>query len=679
MKLFRKDPIVKKIHEYYEEISNSDTLEQDLERIILGFFRNSEILKAVAYGYYAQKKYPNNTVFRLNYFDSLMLMGFFFDAQYYIEELFFSKNIKTVLIVERLIELYLQQAEYLKVIDLCQNNLNVVLKSEKALRLYLDMLKRINRFDLYNFIVKNFYERVCKILKSDVVLLDYVDEKISLIDLYNEGLNNTKDNLNNIVDKIWRLFHQGERSLQFFRLAVKKYDTESPIGLRQIFFLNEARKFYSDNIEFLFEYYQNMCFRKFFELVYYDLMSLDIYKILLNPLISQNKRSKLYYFYIKICTLVKDNDSTLLSFEEACQFDLIEPYTLELTRHISIKISLGSIISELDIKLLQQLPSNYKKQCDIIFSSISPKKIEYMKGIDLLLVGQMRGGDKAVNDIKQMDGQYNFDYIAFSTWDTQPLFPPRFNSIKRSLGFDVFRRIPVKYSHPYNFQQKFIEFTDKINNSSNIKFAQHEFEILNRNIDFLIKNESDFDKEFNRKEFFIADKLHQAKMFYHFSNIRKANGNSNVILRKRPDVKPYFHFNLKDYFHCLNDESNYAYITYFDHNLGFADRFLLGTHDAIYNMSLIWDNAVSSDKLIYADFFDEFTHVRAAEHLISSHAIATGVKIRYIHCYKEDFIQADSLKFIELKKEFNSDYEKLNFDEKLELHGFYEYMNKILI
>ena len=207
MKLFRQDPVVKKLHEYYEEISNSDTLEQELERIILGFFRNSEILKAVAYGYYAQKKYPNNTVFRLNYFDSLMLMGFFFDAQYYIEELFFSKNIKTVLIVERLVELYLQQAEYLKVIDLCQNNLNIVLKSEKALRLYLDMLKRISRFDLYKFIVKNFYERVCKILKSDVVPLDYVDEKISFIDLYNEGLNNTKDNLNNIVDKIWRLFH----------------------------------------------------------------------------------------------------------------------------------------------------------------------------------------------------------------------------------------------------------------------------------------------------------------------------------------------------------------------------------------------------------------------------------------------------------------------------------------
>ena len=27
---------------------------------------------------------------------------------------------------------------------------------------------------------------MCKILKSDVVLLDYVDEKISLIDLYND-------------------------------------------------------------------------------------------------------------------------------------------------------------------------------------------------------------------------------------------------------------------------------------------------------------------------------------------------------------------------------------------------------------------------------------------------------------------------------------------------------------
>ena len=96
-------------------------------------------------------------------------------------------------------------------------------------------------------------------------------------------------------------------------------------------------------------------------------------------------------------------------------------------------------------------------------------------------------------------------------------------------------------------------------------------------------------------------------------------------------------------------------------------------------MSKIWDLAVESKKLIYADFFDDFTHIRAAEHLISSHAVATGVKIRYLHCHREDFLQADNVKYVPLKNEFISDFEKLDSGRKEELSDFYNYMLNILI
>ena len=679
MKIFRNDPIVSLMKLYKNEIESLNLSEKELEIKSLELFRKNEIIKALGCCYYAQEKYIDNSIFRLRYYDALIRLGFFFDAQNYIEELFFSKNIKTVLIIERLIDLYHSQSDFLKIVDMCQNNLNLIFKSEKSLRNYMSILKKIRRFDLYNFLVTNFYDKLIKLLNEEISLLDFNGFNCELVNLYEAALNNTKDNLENIIDKIWFLYHKGERSILFFRLATRKYDTESPTGLRQIFFLNQARKFHSESLEFLYEYYQNMCFRKFYEHVYFDLMSINLIKIITNPILNLSYRKNLYYFYIKLCCLVKDKDHCLLSYDEALFFDLLKPFTLELTRQTSIQISSGKGISIEISDIFNKLPVSYKEQANTIFSSLTNIDTVEEESIDLLLVGQMRGGEYAINDLEVIIDEYNLKNISFSTWDTQPLFPPRFNSIRRSLGNNIFRKIPLNYSNAHIFKNIFINFTNKIESFSNQKFSTESFSNIKKVINFSVVSENNFDSKFNDDKFLVADKLHQAKMFFHFSNIRNLMSNSNVIIRKRPDVKPYFNFKLNDYFDCLLKEKNFSYITYFDHNLGFGDRFILGNYDAITKMSKIWDLAVESKKLIYADFFDDFTHIRAAEHLISSHAVATGVKIRYLHCHREDFLQADNVKYVPLKNEFISDFEKLDSGRKEELSDFYNYMLNILI
>lgn len=679
MHLLRDDPIVEEIRSYYNNLSEFNDSEEDFISKIKKLFSDNKIVEVSACTLKGIEVFPNNLKIKLLNFDALLRLGFFLDAQLAIEKVFYMERSRNILVFERIFELYLRLAEYNKLIDLCQANIPILLNSERASKQYIDFLIRTRNYEWYDFLFDNFEEKLLAILKNSIkrVFFDYKKYKISDL-IYLHSIY-TKADFEKIMDIIWRLYHQGERSMLYFQYACKTYEGEVYTGLRQIFFNQQAYLHFRNDANFLLEYAHNLIFRKFYEHVFYFFKNIDVTNIICDPFVNEYQRNRLYYFTIKLNSLVQDEDKCLITYDQALKFNLIKPYSLDFCRQYSLALKAG--ISTVDFeKKIQDFSEKTQEVINFIVFKVSQivseDKNEF---VDLNLAGQMRGGLNSVNDINELISNYNFKKVFFSTWNIQPVFPPRLYSLGRILGFSAVRLLPEPFRHFGFFQQKFPVLSKKIFSSEGIELNLETLNKINADVEYRIVDEKAFNTLYESQQgFLVGSRLHQAKMFYHFYHSIPSFSGARVVLRKRPDMKNHIKFDMSDHFKVLSKQDNYLYINYFDHNLGFCDRFSLGSQASIKKIGMIWETALHFNKLIYADFFDDYTHLRAAEHLMSSHIVACGIKTRYIHCQREEFIESDNLGEIPLKSEFLEDFSALSDEEKGQLNKFYNYMIETL-
>ncbi|AXY59485.1 hypothetical protein [Acinetobacter sp. WCHAc010052] len=679
MYLLRDDPIVEEIRGYYNNLEEFNDSEEEFIFKIKKLFSDNKIVEVSAYTLKGIEIFPNNLKIKLLNFDALLRLGFFLDAQQAIEKCFFLERSKNILVFERIFELYLRLIEYDKLIDLCQSNIQILLKSERASRQYMDFLIRTRNYEHYDYIFENHKEIILEILGNPIqrVIFDYKKYKVS--DLIHLQQSYSKLDFEKIMDIIWRLYHQGERSLLFFKNACKTYEGEVYTGPRQIFFNRLAYLCFPDEVNFLLEYTHNLVFNKYYENTYYFLKKISIKGIICNPLVNEYQRNRLYYFTIKLNSLVQDEDKCLITYDQALKFNLIKPYSLDFCRQYSLALKAGISTADFEQKIRNFSEKTQEVINFIVFKIsqiVSDDKNEF---VDLNLVGQMRGGLNSVNDINELISNYNFKKVFFSTWNIQPVFPPRLYSLRRILGISAVRLLPEPFRHFGFFQQKFPMLSKKIFSSEGIELNLETLSKINTDVEYRIVDEKAFNTLYESQQgFLIGSRLHQAKMFYHFYHSIPSFSGARVVLRKRPDMKNHIKFDMSDHFKVLSKHDNYLYTNYFDHNLGFCDRFSLGSQASIKKIGMIWETALHFNKLIYADFFDDYTHLRAAEHLMSSHIVACGIKTRYIHCQREEFIESDNLGEIPLKSEFLEDFSALSDEEKGQLSKFYNYMIETL-
>lgn len=677
--LLRIDPVVDVIKKIYTESKLENLNEADIRYIIDSKFKNKEYIECIALSYQAINLYPKNLKFKLNYFDALWKLGFFLDAQNFLEKIFFTDNLKNVFTLFRLVDLYYQQGKYDEVLINFQENLDLVLQHENLFKFYLKILEEMRLHHIYNNILEDDLKKFPNLIN------DYNKKQIkvySLQDLINISSNiggNIDKCLDEVLDIVWGLHHQGEKSLLFFKMAVQIFQGENSVSLRKIYFLSKAKDCFPFNIEFLYNYYQNLCFRKFYEFCFYSLQNVNLKKILKNPLINSFERNRIYFFYIKINALVKDKKNTLINIEDAYRYDLLKPFTLDLTRQISICINDNLPIKSKFQIYLKKLPSDYLKQVLYILDLVEKSKnSNTIKEVDLILTGQMRGGINTISDFQNFIKNEKYTNVSFSTWNFEAFFPARPVSLTRVFGRNFIKELPQEYINLKVFSNKFPYFWKKLQDMPNRNLCTDKLYKFIPNLHIHIEDEKEFDDKFNKASYKINGKNYQAKMFYHFYKMRNLFSSSHVIVRKRPDIRIHFACALKFYIEALYNTRNTIYISYFDHDLGFGDRFHIGTWDALYKTSMIWDASLKFDRLVYADFFDDITHLKAAEHLISAHLLAFGISIRYLHNYKEEFIQPNFFIDLDLKSEFEHDYLNLSDIEKNKLANFYRQTLEVL-
>lgn len=666
---FRNDPINDFLYKKFEEVNNKKFSFEQLQNFVNKSRSVDDFLQSLVFSHQMLFDYKDNARSWLNFFDDLMQIGYYYDAEKIIEKKYNEKESLYLhkphpLIVERYYDILIAQYDFEKAFEVVFSNLDVLDNNKRLInKLERDLLFTRNSHGL-DLIFKNGF------IEKEYIFDDIEDDVLnkfnrSIID--GDGIESIKYS--------WLVLSKGEHNLIFFKNATKLFSGENISSRRYIYFVVQAYKLYPDDLGFLVLFCKTQMFLGFYEKIKFLLDYLNIKSILTNPNVSQNIRSDLYYIYLKISAWTGYEDDVLINHNEALRFDLMMPFTLNLINQGALLISNDKPLTEKIINAAEINVDSKKihKIWSLLRSLKSVGKSSVSKSM-LLLSGQIRGSIEAKNIVEKYISVINPDYLSVNTWELQNVRPPRLGRIDRYFSKEILALIPNEELNYLNIKNKFPNLIKKIESLNKLKISYKDFSYASFNF---IKIESEEDFEIKLRErpgnFKIRGTYNQSKMIYKICDVNNFKIHDNdAIVRSRLDINPVFGVKLKDYINTVKEANNYIYTNYFGPAGSMGDQFWIAGGLAFKKMSKLWSLSCEFENLVYLDSFDEYAKSNAAEDLCMAHAIALAIDLRFIKSKStNNFISPDLSKYCSLDESVKNDYFNLDDLSKEKFLKFY--------
>lgn len=675
MFLFKNDPIDDYINSTFEEIEGEQYSFEELQSLVAKARDNNDFVKSFAFSRKMIVDFHENARSWLNCFDDLMQLGYFYDAEKIIEKKYYEKSslyghTPHPLVVERYYDILISQYDYSKAFEIVLTNLDC-LKSNARL---IDKLKRDFLF--------------CRERHGL--------ELISSMGLINEDyqLNNSEDDVllkfekavaNNdgkaMVNYAWQVFSEKKYNLFFFKNATKFFPGEGVGSRRYNFFVAQAYKLYPEELDFLVLFCKSQMFLGFHEKIKYILRKIKITDILKNPNIPQIIRSDLYYIYLKNSAWLGYEDELLISHEDAFNFDLMKPYTLDLINQGSLCIERNGFLNKkfIDFSSINRSEKAIRGIWRIVENLSYEVNASNSKRF-LFFSGQVRGSFEANSYMKNCINLIRPDYVSLNTWNLQNIKPPRLGRLDRYFSSDILKKIPKDAMDFEKIKFKFPLLIKKMESLSKLPISYKDFSAINFNF-LKIESEDNFESGLKSHvvNFGIRGSLNQAKMFYKMCDLGDIKiGNGDAVVRSRVDIWPVFKNGLEMHVNLVGKHANnYLYANYFGPAGSLGDQFWIAGGLAFKKMTKIWTLALEYGKLAYLDVFDDYAKYHAAEDLCMAHAIAFGVNLRYIKSEGvNNFISPNLSNYCNLDDVAKDDYERLDNFSKEKFFEFYSIISK---
>lgn len=596
--------------------------------------------------------YPNKIRGYLIAYDALSYMGFSEDAFNIIDEAgnIFEHDIGYVLrMIDRMLKSYRFSDIYAYInprFEWIIKNANTNKNLEKILKKFYGLTKDVSSLELLP-------------LSNEDIRPAYIfgGEEINDYSLQNEFLRRvfSADKRDSFESAVWFFYRSGNRSYEFFCLAICELPHERFLTPRVMFFKLEAYKFHPNIYVFFEKSFQcalNRC----------DLMyALDIYK---NAVINIGLSDGVIHAGLKLTALGINTGMD----KEAFWADKLNKFPAS---HNALSRSYFSAIwnerhrEALNIELLA-----VKHMIELPCTKVPVKRRKGNK-IAVCFSGQLRGSwEDFISSSNSYVNKLDAD-IFVDIWDESVLAPPRFAQLNRYFG-ELVNILPDEYRAADQFAKKFPKTFKKLTTKHSKKIDLPFFlkSIANSKIRLHSSVDFDFFCESNFQKLKIGSNFNQAKMFFLLREVFKsltiheieAKEEYDVVIRCRPDMNIELD-SIDRFIDAVRLDRNLVYVTYLSDS-GFGDQFAIGSREAMEIYSEVWDRVEEKGEFQYMDYFDPLTASRAAEELLAAHLITHGIDVRVIRPRRSLFSAPVIFKEINIYNELLDDINTLD-DKRL--------------
>lgn len=622
MQLKRIDPLNNIIFDYknkcnLENYSYTDS-EKELEKC-----KNNN-LERIGVALYMIEAFPDRVRGYLAAYDSLDLLGYSGDAENILRNYLLEKKFH-ILVAIRLINRYISKCFYddaLDIISLGKDDISKELSKNDGLKKTIThMYKTMCLVDDYEKVsgdLDYFKKNDILILSKKMELASY-DEQVSIISSLIASENYGLASLG-----FWFANNLGNRSRDFFELAVKNLFVENDSSPRSLYFRDKARKIFENDLNFIDYAIQANLHRGEIE---------RAESILIGSIYSGVYDERILNHAVRISALTGFLDSSLISQAEWKNFELARYYLWQRQKSLA-----AWSLDKSKVSILDNI-ANKKNLFNLV--NFVPRSFGIMtkrsKRVALLVSGQLRGSEKNMKEnILSLSKEMEAD-VFMDVWDEQVMSPPRFNHLYRFLGNDLVSKLPEEARYVAGFKQYFPLVFKKLNTP--IRKIVNEGDLINDYSCLAARVESE--KDFNDFcESFcpglnFRSTFNQAKMFYKIHQSYRLlekyeidnNVKYDVVVRFRPDLSLRLPI-VSPLIDAVVENRNLIYVSYVN-NVGFSDQFAIGSRYAMKLYCSIWQQISLANSFRYLPYLDPWV-LHAAEPMMAAHLAATGLNIRVI-------------------------------------------------
>ncbi|MBL0549957.1 hypothetical protein JD551_13035 [Aeromonas caviae] len=596
--------------------------------------------------------YPDRIRGYLISYDALSFMGFSEDASNIIDEAgtIFEHNIGyAVRIIDRMLKTY----RFSDVYAYINPRFEWIAKNAKGnnnlaniLRKFYEITKDHSALDSLSLSVDNSNST-----------FTFGGEGIYDYSLQNDFLRRafSADERDTFENAVWFYYRAGNRTYDFFCIAICELSHERFLTPRVMFFKLEAYK-YHPNICYFFEKAFQCAFNRC-DLVY----ALDIFKSAIRYI---GVTDSIIHAGLKLsalgCKTGLDSD-----FSWVDKLNKFSASHNALSRSYFSAMWNGRRKEALDIEQLA-----VKNMIKLPRTQLPVKRGKGIK-VAVCFSGQLRGGWKDfVSSANSYINKLNADIFA-DLWDESVLAPPRFAQLNRYFG-ELVHLLPKEYQTASDFSIKFPRTFKKLTTKSSKKIDLQFFQQSIDNVKIRLHSSVEFDQvcEINYPKLKLSAGYNQAKMFFLLREVFKtltiheieAKEEYDVVIRCRPDMNIELD-SMNKFIDAVRVDRNLVYTTYLS-DAGFGDQFAIGSREAMEIYSEVWDRIAEQRNFRYMDYFDPLTESRAAEELLAAHLITHGIDVRVIRPRRSLFSAPVVFTEINVYEELNEDIQTLG-DKRL--------------
>lgn len=647
MKIKRIDPLNDYIRSAYSRCV-SDACSFEKAEIELERYKASPLDRA-GIGYYLIDLSPNKVRGYLAAYDALNALGYDVDSEVVLKDYLFKIGFH-ILAAVRLINRYIDKSFFddaIDIISLAKNEIFNYFEKDRSLKLKVaSMYKTMCLVEEYEEVSGDtdfFRQSDYANLHAKLVASSF-EEQVGLI----QNLINNEQPLAASLG-FWIAVNSGNKTQEFFSMAVKNLVTENDTAVRLIYFRIRAREEFPNNYNFVDLAIQSLLHRS------------EIGRVegIISELISRDKfDSCILNHAIRVSALTGFLDGQIIS-NNAWKGFLQEKFYL-LQRQFSISKWQQDFEKSHRMESTSVSSGSFKFN-NFVSDTFSSKHKTDIR-VALLVSGQLRGSERQMREnISGLARELGAD-VFMDVWDEQVLSPPRFNRVARFLGVELFSRLPEEAKIPVGFQRLlpsvFKKLTTPIRKSVDAGVLMENYSALSARVEDQAIFE-DFCKDYCPGLKF-RNTFNQAKMFYKIfqanecleSYEKKAGMAYDVIFRSRPDLKLVLP-NLNEVVNAVYQNKNLIYVGYVN-NVGFCDQFAIGSRAAMRSYSEIWRRISEANSFKYSPIMDKWS-LHAAEPLLACHLTLAGLDVRVIKPVFHDLVTPLIINEVDISEELIND------------------------